>query len=88
MLTSMTRKGYARLNRSHTSTGLMIAVLGREADTEREMEASTIMLVMLMVYTRSYLESPGMWLASWLMIFIRMVGRYVTMKMLITSFLI
>ena len=37
----MTKKGKARLNRSHTSTGLMLGVLGRELDTERYMEAST-----------------------------------------------
>ena len=52
------------------------------------MEASTIMLVMFTVIIRSYLESPLMWLVSWLMMLIRMVGRYVTMKILTSLFLI
>ena len=46
------------------------------------------MLVMFTVIIRSYLESPLMWLVSWLMMLIRMVGRYVTMKILTSLFLI
>ena len=60
MLTRITKNGYTKLKISHTSIGFMLDVLGKEVETERAMEASTIMLVMLMVYTRSYLESPGM----------------------------
>ena len=75
MLARITKNGYTKLKISHTSIGLMLEVVGKEAETEREMEASTIILVMLMVYNKSYLESPGMWLASWFMMFMRMVGR-------------
>lgn len=75
MLTRITKNGYTKLKISHTSIGFMLEVVGKEAETERAMEASTIMLVMLIVYTRSYLESPGMWLASWFMMFMRIVGR-------------
>ena len=35
ILVMMTRKGYIKLTRSHTSTGLMVCVVGREEETER-----------------------------------------------------
>ena len=34
-LTRITKKGYARLNKSQTSTGLMLEVEGRLVETER-----------------------------------------------------
>ena len=54
----ITKNGYARLKNSHTSTGLMLGVLGREVDTDKYMDASTIKLVMFMVKIMSYAESP------------------------------
>ena len=41
------------MNRSHISTGLMFGVGGKELDTERYTDVSTIMQVMFMVYRRS-----------------------------------
>ena len=41
------------MNRSHASTGFIFGVGGRELDTERYTEVSTIMQVMFIVYTRS-----------------------------------
>ena len=54
IFTTITRKGYARLNRSHVSTGLIVRVPGRDSDTERYTDVSTIIQVMLMVKIRSY----------------------------------
>ena len=54
MLTTITNKGYARLHRSHTSTGFIVGVPGREVETDRYTEANTIIQVMLMVKIMSY----------------------------------
>ena len=53
----ITKKGYARLNRSQISTGLMAAVVGRLPETERYTEARTIMQVILTVITKPYLSA-------------------------------
>ena len=53
MAVTMMKKGYAKLQRSHTSTGLMLGVLGREEDTDKYTEVRTIMQVMFTVISSS-----------------------------------
>ena len=52
---TMIKKGYERLRRSQNSTGLIVGVMGRLADTETYTEASTIMQVMFTVIIKSNL---------------------------------
>ena len=56
----MTKNGYARLNKSQTSTGLIVAVLGKLLETERYTNDRTIMQVMLTVMMRLYASSALM----------------------------
>ena len=53
----ITRNGYTKLNRSQISIGLIEAVGGKLLDTDRYIEARTIMDVILMVIRSSKLFS-------------------------------
>ena len=47
------KKGYARLKRSHSSTGFMLGVLGKLEETDKYTEARTIIQVMFTVIKSS-----------------------------------
>ena len=60
MFVIITMKGKTKFARSHISTGFIEFVLGKEVDVDKYMDARTIMLVILMVYIKSYFESSDM----------------------------